>query len=224
MKKLVLISTLMATFAGLSAFGQGYFQFATGKSQVYDGFSTGVAHTATTVDVAFLWAVAGDTPLISSIMSAVPTTMLSSNSTYTAAAAWNDILHDANFTLAVNSASGNSLASVASAANGFVNYNGGTAFAGPSSTSPGVAYALFMIAWDGTYATPTLAAAANGGAGASVGWSAVFAYTPSTVTGIPAGMIGVTPAFGVAGVIPEPATLALVGLGGLSLLLFRRRK
>ena len=92
MKKLVLISTIMATFASLSAFGQGYFQFATGKSQVYDGFSTGVAHTSSSVDVAFLWAAQGAVPEVSSILSSVPTTATTGNTTWTTTAAWSAIL------------------------------------------------------------------------------------------------------------------------------------
>ena len=217
MKKLVLISTLIASFAGVSAFGQGYFQFTGGKSQVYDGFSTGVSHTATTVDVAFLWAASGDVPEVSSIMSAVPTTATTGNSTYLTSAAWSAILTDPNFTLAVNNAS-STLASVASLATGAVSYNTGTAFA-VSGTSPSTTYSLFMIGWNGLYATPALAAA-NGSA---VGWSSVFSYTAATVTGIPQNMSGLAPNFGVAGV-PEPTTIALCGLGALSLLAFRRRK
>jgi hypothetical protein len=69
--------------------------------------------------------------------------------------------------------------------------------------------------------------------GANQGWSGVLAFANST-GGNPAGAPPGTPAnltgwdgLGVNLVlapVPEPATLALAGLGGLSLLLFRRKK
>jgi len=220
MKKLVLISTLVASLAGMSAFGQGWFQFQTGKSQVWDGYSTGTAHLGATVNVSFLWAANGDTPSISAIAASIPNTAniaSAPGNSYTTAAAWADILSDPNFTLAVNTA--NSQVAVAlSAANGGVAYNGGGAF-GVQNTSPG-AYSVYMIGWNSAYATPALAAAA----GTYVGWSAPFSYTATANTIIPGNFSGVTPQFGVAGLIPEPSTIALAGLGSLGMLLFRRRK
>ena len=218
MKKLVLLSTIMASLAGISAFGQGYFQFTTAKSAVYDGFNGGAAAVSTAVDVAFLWAASGDVPTVEGILNGVPIATTTASSTYTTTAAWAAILNDPNFQIGVNSGTGLQ-AITASPANGALSYNGGGAFAGPLATVPGVAYSLFMIGWDGTYATPALAAAAN----ASVGWSPVFAYTCATSTGIPSNFSAAAK-FGVAGIIPEPTTIALAGLGGLALLGFRRRK
>ena len=219
MKKLVIISTLIASFAGLSAFGQGYFQFTSGKSQVYDGFSTGVAHVASDVNVAFLWAANGLTPSVDSILASVPTTATTGNSTWTAAAAWTAILNDPNFQLGFDSQHSQSTI-VNTTTAGAISYNGGTGFAGPSTTSPGVPYSLFFISWNGAYATPSLAQAAS----AAVGWSAVFSYTPATQLGTPPTMIGQTANFGTGGIVPEPTTMALAGLGGLALLAIRRRK
>ena len=186
MKKLVLISTIMATFASLSAFGQGYFQFATAKSQVYDGFSTGVAHASSSVDVAFLWAASGAVPEVSSILSSVPTTATTGNTTWTTTAAWSAILSDPNFTLAVEF--GNAVRwQVATTTAGAISYNGGGAFGGPLTTSP-APYTLFMIGWNGAYATPALASAA----GAAVGWSSAFNYTPLAASTLSSSMSGST--------------------------------
>jgi hypothetical protein len=54
------------------------------------------------------------------------------------------------------------------------------------------------------------------------GESAPFSVTPGSGQGAPASLTTM-PAFTVT-MVPEPATCALMGLGGLSLLLFRRRK
>jgi len=213
MKKLVLISTLIATFAGLSAFGQGYFVFTTAKSQAYLNGAVG----GTGVDLAFLWGSASDTPEVNGILSSVPTSASTGNSAWQASTAWSDILTDPNFTLALNNTSG-LVAVAASPVNGAASYNAGGAF-GVQGTQPTTAYHLFMIAWSSAYATPALAAAAN----AAVGWSSVFTYNSYALTSTPTGMTASTPAFGVGGIVPEPTTMALAGLGGLALLAFRRR-
>jgi hypothetical protein len=214
MKKFIVIASLTTSLTGLSAFGQGYFQFTTGKSQVWDCFSSGSPQLATTVNVAFLWGANGAVPAVGSLMASTPA---SGFPTYTTSAAWTAILTDPNFTLAVNNA--NSQVAVAqSAAGGSITYNGGTAF-GVSGTSPSVAYSLFMVGWDANYATPALASVAN----AAVGWSAPFTYTATAFTAVPTSMSGRTAAFGVWG-IPEPSTLVMAGFGSLFLLLFRRRK
>src|SRR5208282_1060153 len=99
MKKNIVIASLITSFAALSAFGQGYFQFTSGKSQVYDLFS-GPSHTSTDVDVAFLWAPSGDVPLVDSILVSTPTNGgLGLGGTI---AGWTAILSDPNFQFAVN--------------------------------------------------------------------------------------------------------------------------
>ena len=199
-KKLIRLSAVFALVIELSAFGQGYFQFSTAKSQVYDGFSTGTAHVGTTVNVAFLWAPAGTTPMVASVpglgTNYVAAATTTATSAYTTSAAWNAILHDPNFTLAVNSGTGNSLVIVRSTTSGAIAYNSGNAFPGPLSTTPATAYTLFVIGWDAAYATPNAAAEA----GASVGWSRAFAYTATSLNATPNNMVGLTPAFGVAGI------------------------
>ena len=195
MKKLTILSAVFASFIGLSTFGQGYFQFATAKSQVYDGFSTGIAHVGATVRVAFLWGPPGSIPAVEGILNGVPSTMTTVTSTYIRSAAWSAIFQDPNFQLAVNSGSGNSLVTALCTSSGTISYNGGSAFAGPMSTTPSSLYTLFMIGWDAAYPTPAQAAAA----GAAVGWSQSFDYTATAVTSTPNSMVGRIPAFGVAG-------------------------
>jgi hypothetical protein len=221
MKKLILIIALTTFLAGLSALGQGYFQFVTGKSQVWDGFSGGVATLSTRVNTAFLWAANGATPSVAAFASSVPSSTTVATSFFMASAAWTAILTDPNFTLAINSANGQ-IAVQQTTANGAINYNGGAAF-GVQGTSVGTTYSVFFIGWNYAYATPQLAAAAASTDG-YVGWSSPFSYTATAFTATANSMSGVTPAFGVTGPIPEPSTLALTGLAGLSLMLLRRRK
>ena len=81
-----------------------------------------------------------------------------------------------------------------------------------------------MIGWDAHYATPALAAAANGGQGAALGWSLPFQYTAGTQ--ISFALTNILPFgnnFGTLPPVPEPAPMARAALGGLSLLAFRRR-
>ena len=218
MKKIIVIISLFSTLSGISTFGQGYFQFVAGKSQVWDGFSlVTTAQRASTVNVAFLWGPNGNVPLVDAILPGVPTNATVLNSTWSTAAAWNDILNDPNFTLAVdNNTSATAITRTFSS--GAIYYNSGNVFT-VSGTTPSTTYSLFMIGWDGNYSTPQLAAAAD----AAVGWSQAFQYTATSQTTVPNSMVGVTPPFGVVGA-PEPTTLALAGLGILSLLAFRRRK
>jgi len=215
MKKLLIITALTTSLAGLTAFGQGYVQFTTAKSQVWDQLDDGGTATLTTnINTAFLWAANGSVPVAASIYGSSPVTGFP---IYTMSSAWTAILTDPNFTLAVNN--NNSLMAIQrTTATGAINYNAGAAFP-VAGMSAGITYNLFIIGWDGAYATPVLASAANAG----VGWSAPFNYTARAFTEVPDSMLGLTPAFGVWGV-PEPSTLALAGLGALSLWLVRRRK
>jgi hypothetical protein len=217
MKKTILIASVIASLAGLSASGQGYFLFTAPKHTVWDGFTIpSLSQCTTNVNVAFLWAASGSVPQVAAMMGATPTNLTVATSTFLPSAVWTAILTDPNFTLAVNGVSGQ-VAVARSTALGALNYNGGSGFP-VTGSSAGVTYALFMVGWDAGYATPVLAAAAS----ASVGWSSPFDYTPATFTSTLNSM-AVQP-FGVAGPIPEPSALALAGLGGLSLMLLRRRK
>jgi len=239
MKKLALISSLIALAGGLSAFGQGYaaVNLGEGKNVVWDGFTlaSGVAATTANVDVALLWGPNGDVPQIDTAISAFSLktgTNGQTGLTYTAAQAWSDILNDPNFTLAYASDNGGSpytLATATTAGNGSstfgefdLNNSTGTALTGGAGV--GNAYEFFFISWSSAYATPALAAAAN----SAVGWGSPFSYTTFNSSGTAATTSYSANAFGTfapfAGVVPEPTTLALAGLGGFTLLFLRRKQ
>jgi hypothetical protein len=81
---------------------------------------------------------------------------------------------------------------------------------------------LVVLVWDSSLSADPLSAAAKGGLW---GASSVFQYTPPTNPQAQPSdflMTGLT-AFTV-GIVPEPSTFALAGLGAAALLIFRRRK
>jgi len=226
MKKILTIGLVVASFAATSSFGQGYFQFVTGKSQTYDG-SGAAAVLDTAVNVTFLWAPA--TTADSGILTTASLKTGNSNTLasavgYTDAQAWAAIL-GSGFTAAINT--NTQVAAISpTASNGSTTYNGGANFgvSGTAGTTPGTAYSVFLVGWTGTYANIAAAAAA----GAPVGWSTVFQYTAGlNAASSTVNFGGLSPSFGVFSPFvptPEPTTLALAGLSGASLLLFRRRK
>jgi len=223
MKKTLLIASVVALTA-ISSFGQGQFLFSAGSKGVWDGFTvSGVSKLGATINVALLWGSSSQTPLVDSIAASTPTNSTSASSVVTSAnvqTVWTSILSDPNFQLAQNSSTSTTVQQ-GTAANGGFSYNSANSF-GVTGTTGGTAYNVFVIGWSSAYAT----AAAAQAAGSPVGWSSVFSYTPSTAPN-PAPTF-VTPNFGVSEasvvVAPEPATLALAGLGGASLLMFRRKK
>jgi hypothetical protein len=60
-------------------------------------------------------------------------------------------------------------------------------------------------------------------ANGEVGKSGLFNVTLSVPPATPANLVGLTP-FTIVPVVPEPSSLALVGLGAAALMIFRRRK
>jgi hypothetical protein len=218
MKKIIALSLVTGSLVATSAFGQGYLQDESSKSAVYDGFTTpGAAALDTKVDVALFWAAAGTTPTVDGISASTPT----SSSTALPSAAWADILNG-QFTEAFDSTALNGLVVTASTSKGIIEYNGGSSF-GIQGTAAGSTYTLYEVSWNAAYATAQAASAA----GSAVGWSApiqftLFGPTDPTITSPTFGAFGTLPT----GVTPtpEPTTMALAGLGGLSLLAFRRKK
>ena len=85
-------------------------------------------------------------------------------------------------------------------------------------TTAGNAYQFIAIGWNST---------SSMFASTALGWSDPFNYATGSSASDPLGTTSFSQGgmnqFGVAPV-PEPSTIALAGLGGLSLLLFRRRK
>ena len=222
MKKIIALTLLAGTLAGTSAFGQGFFVLASAKSQAWDGFTTpGVSGVGATVNTAFLWAPASTTPAVDTLSSLAntptPGNSTTAEASYTTQTAWTAILNG-QFTLAVNSATSATIIQL-TAANGSITYNGGISF-GVTGTTVGTTYTIYEIGWSSAFATPAAAAAAGG----AVGWSTPFQDTAvasnGTATAFTASKFGVFSPV----VVPEPTTLALAGLSGASLLLFRRKK
>ena len=214
MKKLIAIVAMAVT--GFASFGQGYFSFTAGTRGVWDAFSNPTSpKLAADMNVGFLYGTGS--ALITAIAATTPTNS-TSGLPGTLAQAWNAITTDPNYKVAFNSGTGAQVAQL-SGANGTVNYNSGNTF-GVTGTTAGTAYNIIVFGWSNAYATAALAAAA----GSPVGWSAPFSYTPVTVIGTASTMpaSGLLP-FAVTTPVPEPATIALAGLGGLALLALRRR-
>jgi hypothetical protein len=97
----------------------------------------------------------------------------------------------------------------------------------PTAT-PGAAIEAIVASWTGNFAGLNEAFAGN----ASIGFSAPFSVTTGNPTTVPpgtaasitgAGQFTGVNALPVGGVIPEPSTLALAGLGIAALLVMRRR-
>jgi len=219
MKKLAIIAGL--ALASISSFAQGNFLFTSGTRVVWDNWSTAAIRADSSNSVAFLFG--SGTPAVDAIYTGTATNGSSTLTANQLSTAWTDILTDPNFRLGTNNATG-SLASVQTSLVGAINYNASTSFGVTGTSASGGTTTVFVIGWSSAYATPADAAAA----GSPVGWSAPFSYayqnTVNAAGSFSAG--GLTP-FGVVGApvsTPEPATLALAGLGGASLLLFRRKK
>jgi len=218
MKKIIALTILAATFAATSAFSQGYVSLTVGKSGTWDDFTTpGTPAVDTKIDVAMFWAAASTTPNVDSIETSTPTA-----GSLNTAAAWADLAgvgNNNNFTLGVNANTSANI-QMQTAANGGANFG----VVGVNGTSTGTTFTVFMVAWNnvgGTVNTLSAAAAAN----VAVGWSAPVQvpFLSSTDPNLSAD----APSFGQFGVltsVPEPGTMALAGLGGLSLLAFRRKK
>jgi hypothetical protein len=130
---------------------------------------------------------------------------------------WQAVTNESGASLAVGTLVGSGKTA------GTFSYNGGAAFQfnGGSATAD-VAYEMIVLAWDSTDTSFSSAA--------DLGWSNPFTYTTGSVAtdGNATTDENVDPLnqFGVAqvGSVPEPTTLALAGLGGLSMLFLRRRK
>jgi hypothetical protein len=98
---------------------------------------------------------------------------------------------------------------------------GGTRTLDSIATSGGVA-SLMVVVWDSSLSNDPLSAAARGGLW---GRSAVFSYTtPTGGTPAPSEYLPNNLQSFTIGVVPEPSSMAIAGLGAAALVFFRRRK
>jgi hypothetical protein len=218
-KQLALIITLI-TAIGTNAFAQGYVIFLTAKNNAYDEFTTpgsGVVAPGT-VTATFLWAATGTADPLGAGVATTGVSSISGGWSTVASmlsSGWNVATN--NFPSAQIDVADNDGGVQA----GAFNYNGGSSFQ-LANTVGGSTYEFVVIGWDNQGGESTLEEAMADNV--AMGWSGSFDYT----TGEPKGVAIDTFAqagetsFGIAPV-PEPATLALAGLGGLSLLFLRRK-
>ena len=208
MKKILIIIGAVAVGTA-SSFAQGNIVISDSARGIWDVFSGAPQD----LDWSLIAGPAATTPSVDSIMTFTPTNGLALNDP---AAAWNDILNQGGYFF-VDGTNGAAIVG-AVGSNGSVSYNAGNAYSAANLTG-GTTYTMYLIAWENLYATPSAAQAAN----AAVGWSAPFQYTPPSGINSPPNMnsAGLAP-FGVVP-SPEPATVALAGLGGLALFGLRRR-
>jgi len=252
MKKQIALFATIVVASGVSAFGQDWMTIGTATAGwAYDEFTTpgvGVqdgAAGSSAIDVAFLWNSTGATDLLPSVGTSfgqkggTPTDQVATNGVTSVGSA-NPLTQiasmlSAGWTLGQNLNSGAGSASLGTVVTtagtlgtkfGAIEYyNGGasgTPFEFSSSTvaASGGSVTMVMIAWNAS-------AGANYQNASDMGWSNPFGATVGTSSsdsnaGIAQSADSLNQ-FGVAPV-PEPTTLALAGLGGLSMLFLRRRK
>lgn len=220
MKKIIALSLVAGALAANTAFSQGYLVIQSSRSAVNDVFTTpGTPQYDSKVDVAlFISANGSATPTVEGLVNGTPTTGTAS---FSIATAWTDIQNDPNFSQAVDATAtpGNPVIMLSSS-KGVAQYNGGFAFGLNGTTTTG-SYSLFEVSWNAQYATIAAAAAA----GSAVGWSPVLNSITLLTASAPSPETPVFANFGTQiAAVPEPGTMALAGLGGLSLLAFRRKK
>jgi hypothetical protein len=225
MKKLIAILAMGAVAGGLSAFAQDWITVEqTGNGLVWDNFTTpGSSHEAPAGDVTIdvLWALTGTAdPLGAGIPTAGGSTSAESSIA--------GMLAGGGWTLMQNYASGSgsaALGTVATATGGSVTKGG--SIVSYNSADPFEFDTASAVASGGNIEYIFLAynsAAASWSSASDIGWSSAGTVSVGTTVGDPNATSNESSApFGVSSV-PEPTTLALAGLGGLSMLFLRRRK
>ena len=220
MKKLIASISLIVALSLQSAKSQGYVAFQLPTRGIWDLFTPangGLPKLGATSDTMFLWGTGA--ALITAIGATTPTNSLLVQPVFTVAQAWNAILNDSNYHLAIDgNTSANPILQVTSSGN--ASYNSAASFP-LTGTIAGSTVNIYVIGWDKTYGTPTAAAVA----GAAVGWSRIFQYAlgASSIATVPTFAASGYVPFGVPAV-PEPTTVTLTGLGMAAMLIARRRK
>ena len=219
-KQIALLATLMAV-GSLSAFGQGFVAFSSGAAIVYNEYTTpgvGVTLNSSGIDATFLWAA-------TTTVDPLGAGQASTGVTSAPGSAWTTVenmISSGGWTVAQNFSTSTEADNAPISTVGGLNYNANNSFDLAGITG-GSVYQIVVIAWANVGNTiVNLSQAEQGG---TVGWSSSFDYTSGASSSSPVnqmsseglGKFGVAP-------IPEPTTLALAGLGGLSMLFLRRRK
>jgi len=222
MKKIIALTLVAGALAATSAMGQGYIVIQSQRSATYDVFTTpGTGALDTKVDVAlFISSSSTATPLVESVLNGSATTGTLTGVQLTTA--WTDITTDPNFVQAIDTTATPGTAFVMpTSTRGATAYNGGFTFGLNNGTSVGENVSLYEVSWNGSLYSTVAAAAA---AGSAVGWSQVLNSQTLTSQTSNTPLTPVFTTFGTMTAVPEPGTMALAGLGGLSLLAFRRKK
>jgi len=234
-KQIAILAALVAT-SGFAAFGQDYLEISiTGTKYVWDNSTTpgvGLPATAGEYDVAFLWAPTGTADSLPSVgtefaSTFTPTDQVATNgvtSTGAGIAAIQSML-SSGWSIGEYFGGGSNIVTTTGAKGAITASPGVFELQGGTGTS-GSSIEMIFFAFN---ASDTALATGAGGNGLSsvtaLGWSNPFSTTVGSGSSDPNAGGGQSGAngFGVAPV-PEPTTLALAGLGGLSMLFLRRRK
>jgi hypothetical protein len=233
MKKSLIIVAALALATG-SAFAQGNVSFGGTLRGIANNTNNTVGlgtytWTAGAVDVTLLFAPASTTSALTALgivggPNAGDSATNGAPPSYSVAQAWAALGTDtAGSWQYLNGAGAANTVLASITGSGTFTYNGGSGWAAGNWLA-GTTYSVYELAWftgGGAYTTPALAGAND----AWVGWSKIVQYTPTSGVTQPvflnAANLGF---FGVGGTpVPEPATFALAGLGGLAMLMFRRR-
>jgi len=238
-KQIALLATIIAV-SGFTAFGQGFMSLTTGTKDIWDEFTTpGSGVIAADMDVAILWAASGTADQLTSVGTAgnmglrqgpasnqVATNGVTSVGSANPFSTIATMISSGGWAWATNVTTGTTgvgaIAVGATTSAGIAAYTGGVSGTPQfqvGGTTSGQVIEFVAIAWN--------ASASSFSSASDLGWSNASTYTTgafqSDVNGDTALSASGENQFGVAAV-PEPTTLALAGLGGLSMLFLRRRK
>jgi len=226
------VLTAAIVLAGFSVMAQGFVTLTTANNRLFDEFTTpGVGvRSVSTVDFALYWAATGTADPLSAVgsqfgMAAGPANQqVATNgvSQISGASSLNATLTGSGFTLGLVSG-GSTVAGGTAGTTGNATF-GQFALGG---TTAGSTYEMILVTWNASAGFGAMQA----GTYNAVGWSNPFNYVTGANATDPNGQTLLSSSgmnqFGtaaLAGAVPEPGTMALAGLGGLSLLAFRRKK
>jgi hypothetical protein len=225
MKKLIAILATTIAAGGFSAFAQDWVTVQdSGNGLVWDEFTTpGTSHEAPAGDVTIdvLWATSGTSDPLSGTATTGGTEPSSSTISTMLSSGWT-LMQDYN-----SGAGTAALGTVATTTGGTI-AKGGSIVAFNSGGSPFEFDQTSAVASGSSIEVIFLgynSAASSWSSAQDLGVSGLSTVSVGTTVGDPNATSPETAAaFGVVGAVPEPTTLVLAGLGGLSMLGLRRRK